>query len=126
MQDIDFKHAHNLFHVLDKPKKKYGISRRSELENMYLTIYPESEENQIEKAYKRGTKVVCDLLVDGEINPETAHNIIEHFVEMYVEYKVEKTIQSFLEKHDKRFFDNALSAYIEDKEYGKRRKSTTR
>jgi hypothetical protein len=120
MQDFDLHnirlhHKRSFIYDFEEPKKKYDISRKNKLENMYLSILAESEENQVEKAFKSGTKLISDLLLDGEINSKTAHKVIEHFVGMYVEYKVEKTIHKYLGKHGDRLLINAVRDYLEDK-----------
>lgn len=114
MQDNDAAQLFNIMKILDKPKRKNDISVRSELEDTWVAFHTKPQEGQVEKAFSRGTKLMSDLLSEGKINSETAINVINHFVEMYVEYKVEKAIQKFLEKHDNRFLVNTLRAYIEN------------
>jgi len=73
------------------------------------------QEEQIDRAFNRGTKLICDLLSEGKIDSDIATEVLAHFVELYAEHKVESVIKKFLTKQENKPLVNALGVYLENK-----------
>jgi excinuclease UvrABC nuclease subunit len=113
MQDINNNIIiDSIIQGLDKSKNKEHVSTKSELSNMWVAYLFQSPENQVEKAFTKGTKLIHNLLLESKIDADTAGDILAQFVNIYVEHKIEMSIHKFLKKHDNRPFVNALGTYL--------------
>jgi hypothetical protein len=102
--------------VANRPRGKVEFPIKfKESEYYWLELLGVPQEGQVEKAFKRGTKLITELLSEGKIDAGTAKTVIDHFVEIYVEHKIESSIQKYLEQHSNRPYVNALRDYLENK-----------
>ncbi|CAB1065858.1 hypothetical protein D1BOALGB6SA_10657 [Olavius sp. associated proteobacterium Delta 1] len=76
------------------------------------------DENQVDKAFKEGTKLIGNLLSEGQIDSKTATSLINQFVEMYVGFKFEKMLHKFINKCEHKSIVNLLRDYMELEKYG--------
>jgi len=91
---------------IEKPKEKNNFT------NYWFTYFIRPNENQVEKAFNDGTKLICDLLSTGKIEVETARDILSHFVQIYIEYKYATGVHKFLKRSQNRPMINVIKAYL--------------
>ena len=82
-------------------------------DNLFAGLVPPSE-SEADKAFKEGTELITDLLLEGTIDSETAKSVLSPFVELYANYKVECTIRKFLERRGENPLLGALGSWLEE------------
>jgi len=81
--------------------------------NLLTGLVPPSK-SEADKAFKEGTELITDLLLEGTIDSETAKSVLSPFVELYANYKVECAIRKFLERQDEKPLLDALRSCLEE------------
>jgi len=80
-----------------------------DLLNLYFSKSPE---NQVDKSFKKGAKLVHELLEDGKIDADVAKSILMHFAEIYIEHKFEVKIHKFFSRYEDKFAINMIRSYL--------------
>ena len=72
------------------------------------------QEKRIDLAFRRGVKLIINLLSKEKIDSETANVLLELFLGMYVVSKSEKVINEFVMKLENSSFMNQFDFLIEE------------
>lgn len=87
----------------------------SELLADLFVNYLRPNEEEVDDAFKGGTRLISDLLSENKIDDETARKIISCLVELYTQQKVDWAIRKFLSKRKSEHWAGLLRLYLEEK-----------
>jgi len=103
------------FNHKEAPQRNPEDKAKSDNVSEWLALILPPTAGQVDNAFNKGTKLICDLLAEGKIDSETATEVLAHFFELYVEHKVEFAIDKFLSKRVNKPLLNTLRFYLENK-----------
>jgi len=112
MSLLDENKESHIIRLLDIKSQSKPPQKQHLLSDLLNDFLP-PQEAQADEAFTKGTKLICNLLSEGSIDHRTAKNVLDHFVQLYADYKIESAIRKFLEKREDYPLLNTLKFYLE-------------